>query len=390
MIFQYSPSQSCAMMWLRGLVAITVSALILFGSPAGAYNQLHLCNGSGRRYCANTQRALRCPETCRPQNCAHRPSGKEGMFYTRCSQIRPPVCQTIYWEEIAATNMYDYIYLNTTMDQKNAEVCMSTCREEPFRGICLASERGVNGVDYCKQIDCRRLKMPNQSGCHQPRDFHAPTCFECEILFPLACGSNAGGVLKGWKTRRDNIIKQKELKESIKYNASVVDYSKMVDSTFEDTFRWLNGVSVPQLPAWYTCAKMNADRVQYVKSLAQQKRNNRDKAKWLAGDAPVVGKPCESSDCPQNKWESSDFLNGLTSSEALPHATMWETNSCKLHFPDALKMYDSEYNEKMSDDDDNNNSEDVTLVIFLAFASACTPSHIPAVIATAKCLFKLV
>ena len=326
---------------------VALIGLLAFIGSAGAYRQLHLCNGSGRRYCANTHRAARCPQTCRPENCIKRPTGEKGTFYTRCQQIRPPICQTIYWEEIAATNMYDYIYLNTTMDQNEATVCMSTCREEPFKGVCLASDRGVNGIDYCKQIDCRRLKMPNQSGCHQPRDFHAPTCFECEILFPLACGSNDGGVLKGWKSMRAALVRKKQFQENVRYNASVAQYAKIVDSTYDDTYRWLNGVAVPKVPDWFMCAKMNSDRVQYVESLAYQRREQKEKRGWVAqrnGMAPKAS-PGRNGD------ESSDFLDGLTSSEALPHADLWTTYGCKNYFPDVLKMYDSEYNEDQDDDE---------------------------------------
>jgi len=325
-----------------------LGVFIAFIGCVDAYKQLHLCNGSGRRYCANSHRGTRCPETCRPENCIKRPTGEMGDFYTRCTQIRPPKCETIYWEEIAATNMYDYVYLNTTMDQTQGTVCMSTCREEPFRGICLATERGVNGIDYCKQIDCRRLKQPNQSGCHQPRDFHAPTCFECEIMFPLACGGNEGGVLKGWKAKRNELVRQKEFQESLRYNASVAQYAKIVDSTFDDTYRWLNGAAVPKVPDWYMCAKMNADRVQYVESLAYQRREQMQKTTWMAQQNVANAAKCDSSDCPGND-ESSDFLDGLASSEGLPHADLWATFGCKNYFKDVLKKYDSEYNDKEDD-----------------------------------------
>lgn len=346
------------------LLLISVCMLCCF-RVSEAYRELHLCNGSGRRYCANTQRAVRCPRTCRPENCVKRPSGEKGAFYTRCSQIRPPVCQNIYWEEIGATNMYDYVYLNTTMNQDEATVCMSTCREEPFRGICLASETGVNGIDYCKQIDCRRLTMPNHSGCHQPRDFHSPTCLECEILFPLACGSDEGGVLKGWKSLRDELIRKQKFQESLAYNATVVEYAKMVDSTFEDAFRWLNGASAPKLPHWYLCAKMNVHRVQFVQSLAQQKRGGRigSQQPVLAGfhnDTPfgspsfpaAGGTTCLGASCTGHGEESSDFLNNLASSEELPYAESWAAYGCKSSFPDVTKMYDSEYNQGESDSAD--------------------------------------
>jgi len=322
---------------------------------------------AGRRYCANSHRAVRCPRTCRPENCVRRPTGADGAFYTRCYQIRPPICQTIYWEEIAATNMYDYVYLNTTMNQDDGELCYSTCREEPFRGICLASDRGVNGVDYCKQIDCRRLKMPNQSGCHQPRDFHAPTCSECEVIFPLACGSNEGGILKGWKARLAELNRQKDLAASIAYNASLVDYSKFVNSSYDETYRWLNGASVPEVPGWFSCSKMHNERLDFLRNLAMEEMTRtKERASMLpaglqeqlinstlditAKQATGFGdfNPCttgESSDCPD--------VADLVSSEGLPYSMEWEANECDRYYEHELRTFHKDDENDADDESDD-------------------------------------
>lgn len=343
--------------------------MAVVAGTADAYRQLHLCNGSGRRYCANSHRAVRCPRTCRPENCVRRPTGADGAFYTRCYQIRPPICQTIYWEEIAATNMYDYVYLNTTMNQDDGELCYSTCREEPFRGVCLASERGINGVDYCKQIDCRRLKMPNQSGCHQPRDFHAPTCSECEIIFPLACGSNEGGVLKGWKSLLAERERTKDRQAAIAYNASTVEYAKFMNSSFEDVYRWLNGAAVPKVPDWFTCSKMHNERLSFLQDLQAkeiERVNQRESAlppgleaqliNDTFGNAPAAANqlptfsnfnPCttgESSDCPD--------VADLVSSEGLPYSPEWEANNCKRYYEHELKTFNA------GEEDESDESED--------------------------------
>ena len=43
------------------------------------------------------------------------------------------------------------------------------------------------GMRYCAQTDCTKAYSPEQSGCHQERDFHKPTCRECAHVFASAC-----------------------------------------------------------------------------------------------------------------------------------------------------------------------------------------------------------
>lgn len=79
---------------------------------------------------------------------------------------------------------YDLVYLD------GSRLCLGTCREEPEAMRCLNNEYlWYKGRKYCQMSDCRRARMGVQSGCHQERDFHQPTCFECSIVFATGCES---------------------------------------------------------------------------------------------------------------------------------------------------------------------------------------------------------
>eukprot|EP00951_Prasinocladus_malaysianus_P032726 scaffold319901_cov52-Prasinocladus_malaysianus.AAC.1 len=189
--------------------------------------------------------------------------------------------------------------------------------------------------------------MPNQSGCHQPRDFHAPTCFECERLFPMACGGDGGGVLKGWRSMRAEFERQQQLEADRQYNATVANYAEIMDSEFDDVYRWLNGAKAPRVPDWYRCAKMNSQRIGYLQNLLEQNQQKKEREAWqsqrvstlpedvieaLANgtysplDFPdVFGDVNQDVYTPFDDGGSSDSAKDLASSESLPYAVEWES-----------------------------------------------------------------
>ena len=78
------------------------------------------------------------------------------------------------------TGYYDFVYLN------RGRLCVSTCREEPMAMRCKKRDY-FEGKRYCGMTDCTKAYSPEQSGCHQERDFHRPTCRECAHVFASAC-----------------------------------------------------------------------------------------------------------------------------------------------------------------------------------------------------------
>lgn len=122
----------------------------------------HLCNGKGKRYCGTAHEESSCPETCRLQNCASRP-------------VSP-------FNIIIAEGRYDYVYVY------NDQLCVSTCRDNPRRGVC-AAKKGfwINSLFYCSNLDCSYTREGAVSGCHQDRDFFSPDCEVCTRVFPAGC-----------------------------------------------------------------------------------------------------------------------------------------------------------------------------------------------------------
>lgn len=105
----------------------------------------------------------------------------DARIYSYLSQRLTNVSILLY------TGWYDFVYENED------QLCLGTCKEQPEAMWC--KKEGItelNGRKYCSVLDCKshsddgRDKM---SGCHQERDFHDPTCFECSIVFATACES---------------------------------------------------------------------------------------------------------------------------------------------------------------------------------------------------------
>mmetsp|Transcript_11673 Transcript_11673/g.29873 ORF Transcript_11673/g.29873 Transcript_11673/m.29873 type:complete len:399 (-) Transcript_11673:1025-2221(-) len=166
---------------MRGIGASTlVSALIFFVGLTNVTGQVRLCNGVGRRYCAKAHLAPECPRTCLPEKCR----GRRRVGYRRCANENWRTCYDYKWEQVANYGWYDLVYVD------GSRLCLGTCREEPDAMRCLNNEYlWYKGRKYCQMSDCRRARMGVQSGCHQERDFHQPTCKECSVVFATACAS---------------------------------------------------------------------------------------------------------------------------------------------------------------------------------------------------------
>ena len=123
----------------------------------------HSCNGQGDKFCGNAHLVTRCPDVCAQRVCQRNPH--HNLFNLIIDEGR-----------------YDYVYI------WDKDVCITSCREEPWRGVCApGAGLWINGDFYCTALDCSYTIEPAVSGCHQARDFFQPNCAACNRLFPSAC-----------------------------------------------------------------------------------------------------------------------------------------------------------------------------------------------------------